>query len=298
MKVLVTGASGQLGRYVLALLKESDHEVRAWSGSRELRVGSLAIEPVDLRDGAGIRSALEGAAPEAILHLAALSRVGEAYWHPTEAIRINAEATEDLADWAEAHGARLVAVSTDLVFDGRKPWYREGDEPRPISVYGQTKRAGELTVFGRSKQLVARLGLLYGPSLSDRPTTTDQLAALLRDGETPTAFEDEFRTPLDYRTAASILLRLLERPELEGILHVAGPRRLSRFQLARRLAEAMGFDPSAIRPNRQADVASEEPRPPDVSLITDRLAAALPDCERPPVEEGLKCCLEWKARSN
>ena len=115
-------------------------------------------------------------------------------------------------------------------------------------------------------------------------TIQDSMAEQLRRGEAQTFFEDEFRTPLDYATASSILCRFVES-EPTGILHVGGRERMSRFELARRSAFLLGLDPDLIRANRQSDMAFAEQRPADVSLDTTRLAVLFPDLRRPSIEE-------------
>ena len=97
--------------------------------------------------------------------------------------------------------------------------------------------------------MVARLSLLYGPSRSGREGYFDRTTAALRAGLPQAFFIDEHRTPLDYATAARILVRLAES-ETPGLFHLGGPERLSRFELMRRAATALGIDPILVRPNR------------------------------------------------
>ena len=148
-----------------------------------------------------------------------------------------------------------------------------------------------MRVLAHEGQLVARLALLYGPSRCGRPTFYDGIAGAVRSGQRRSLFVDEYRTPLDYETAAEILIRLLEAPSIGGVVHVAGTERLSRLDLYRRLAGPGGFDPGMLIGNRLADVPGDEPRAADASLDTSRLAALLPDLERPTIEAGLRRCL-------
>lgn len=99
--------------------------------------------------------------------------------------------------------------------------------------------------------------------------------------------EDEFRTPLDYATAARILVRLVEIPAA-GVLHIAGRERVSRYELMQRAARVLGLDANLVRANRRQDANLAEPRPADVSLDTSRLASLCPDLERPSIEEALQ----------
>ena len=290
MRIVVTGASGQLGAYVLDRLQTSEHEVVGWSRTRPEQRGRFPIEPVDLASPETVIAALKRADPDAILHLAAISRVDAALADPAMAMTINAEATGVLADWAAQAGRRLVAASTDLVFDGSRAWSREDDPAEPILTYGQTKRAGELRVLRHDRHVVARLGLLFGPSRCGRPTFLDGIFDALRQGERRSLFLDEFRTPLDYATAAEVLVLLLEAPNVSGIVHVGGAERVSRFEMLSRLARHAGLPIDLIVGNRQQDATFPEPRPVDVSLDTSRLVEIFPNLDRPTLEGGLDRC--------
>ena len=185
--------------------------------------------------------------------------------NPQEGWRVNVEGTAWLADWCREHDRRLVFTSTDLVFDGARGWYREDDAPGPILAYGRTKAAAEALVLEVPRGLVARISLLFGPSRIGRGSFFDRALAGLKAGQPQVFFEDEFRTPLDYATAALALIRLAQT-EVRGIVHVAGRERVSRFQLMERTARTLGLDPGLVRANRREDVKLAEPRPADVSL--------------------------------
>lgn len=287
MRIVVTGASGRLGSELLdRLTRASRHEVRAWSGATRGTRAGLVLRPVDLADETAIDRALEEDDPEAILHAGCLSTAEAVRREPERARAVNVEATRRLAGWASARERRLVFTSTDLVFDGSRSWYGEDDPARPVLAYGQTKLDAETHVLGAPRGLVARLCLLFGAPASAAPDFIALALAALRRGEPRSFFVDEFRTPLPYSAAAEALVRLIES-DATGIVHVGGRERLSRFDLMRRAAIASGIDPALVLPGRQADVVLAEPRPADVSLATTRLAALLPDLERPPVEAVL-----------
>ncbi|MCA1685595.1 MAG: SDR family oxidoreductase, partial [Planctomycetia bacterium] len=263
------------------------------SGSRS----DGGLTRVDLSDDGATARALAEADPEVVLHTAAVSSVEEVRRDPARGRAVNVEGTERLAGWCGRHGRRLLYTSTDLVFDGSKPWNREDDPARPVLAYGRTKAEAEACVLATPGGLVVRLSLLYGPSRSRRPTYLDRTVASWERGEPQTFFEDEFRTPLDLGTSAETLVRLVAA-DVSGLIHVAGPERLSRYDLARRVAAALGHDPGHVRANRQRDVTFPELRPADVSLDTRRLAALLPDLHRPGVEEAAAALWGLPGRPN
>jgi dTDP-4-dehydrorhamnose reductase len=285
MRVVLTGASGQLGAYLLDHLGRRGHDVIAWSGAEAGRRAGWTLHPVDLSDASEVLSNLEKSNPDAILHAGAVSSAEAARRTPSIAHAVNVEGTGRLADWCRHRGRRIVYTSTDLVFDGSAPWRKENDPAEPILEYGRSKRLAEPSVLDAPRGLVARLSLLYGPSRNGRLSYFERSLLTWKRGQPQTFFDDEFRTPLDLDTAASILVSLLES-ETTGILHVAGPERLSRFDLMRRVAEALGIDPSLVLSNRQSDVEFPEPRPADVSLDSARLTDLMPDLPRPSVESA------------
>jgi dTDP-4-dehydrorhamnose reductase len=286
MRVVLTGASGQLGSYLVEELIRSGHRVFPWSRNAAGSRCGLDLRPVDLTDEAAVHAALAESDPEVVVHAAAMAASDEVRKDPDRGRAINVDGTRRLASWCRVHERRLVFTSTDLVFDGTRPWYREEDDPRPIMAYGRTKAAAEPAVIDIPGGTVARLSLLYGLSSSGRESFFDRALAALRAGHQQVCFEDEFRTPLDYRTAARVLVRLAECGP-GGIVHVAGRERVSRFELMRRVAGVLGIDPTLVRSNRREEVSLAEPRPADVSLKTARLEAILPDLHRPSIEGAI-----------
>lgn len=285
MRVVLTGASGKLGAYLVEALNAAGHEVSTWGGPSSL--GREELTPIDLTDAGATARALEVSDPEVVVHAAAMSAADAVRRDPGLGRAVNVGATARLADWCARRSRRLVFTSTDMVFDGSRAWSREDDPAEPVLEYGRTKREAEHVVAATPGALVARVSLLYGPALRGRLGYYDGTVAALRRGEPQTFFEDEYRTPLDLATAAAILTELAAS-DVSGVLHVAGRERVSRFELVRRVAGALGLDPTLVRANRQADVASAEPRPADVSLDTTKLAGLFPGLRRPTIEEAVR----------
>src|SRR5262245_21090158 len=178
MTLLVTGASGLLGAYLLREARSCAEAVVAWSGSCLGEREGVPLRPVDLADPAALTSAFHEARPDVIVHAAAISSAEQCRRDLETSHRVNTYATAKLAELAAKAGARLVFVSTDLVFDGEFAPYYENAEPAPLSLYGQTKAEAERGVlhFGGS---VARVSLLFGPSRAGRPGFFDQQVASL-----------------------------------------------------------------------------------------------------------------------
>jgi dTDP-4-dehydrorhamnose reductase len=243
--------------------------------------------PVDVSDREQVAAAFQAARPHVVVHAAALARVADCHRDPARAHRINVRGTAILAELCLAAGTRLVLTSTDMVFSGERGHYREDDPPAPLSEYGRTKAAAEKVALAVPTNAIIRLSLMYGPSVNGGPSFfVDQVAAL-RAGRPITLFEDEWRTPLDLRTAARAVLAVA-RSEYRGLLHVGGPERLSRVDMGRRLAAYLQVDPSSIVVTSRLDAPAAEPRPRDLSLDSSRWRQQFPDHPWPRWEEALR----------
>ncbi len=281
MRVVLTGASGQLGAYLLPCLRKAGHEVFAWCGPT-----TRGLLPIDLTDRDGTWNALDLSQPEVVIHAAAMSTAEGVRKNPELARVINVEGTRTIAEWCREHSARFIFTSTDLVFDGTQAPYGEDDPPHPLLEYGQTKVEAEKVVERVSNHLVTRVSLLFGPNKCGRSNVFDKAIEAIKLGHTRKFFENEFRTPLHYQSAAEILTLLVDH-NATGRLHVAGAERVSRYELMRRAAVSLGFDGRLVEANRWIASEYPEPRPADVSLDTHKLAAALPNFRRPRIEESL-----------
>ena len=285
-RVLVTGASGQLGQYLVHELVRRGVEPKAWSGQTLGEVAGVRLEAVSLADSGQLRAALEELQPSVIIHAGAMSAADDVRRNPALGRTINTDATMVLADWAGHRGARLIYTSTDLVFDGSKAMWTEEDATNPLLEYGRTKSAAEPYVQAAPGGVVARVSLLYGPTITGRPSFFTTTLDAVRQGQSRQLFTDEWRTPLDYRTAAEVLCGLaLDHTEVTGVLHLGGPERISRYDLLLRSVRCLGLDAGLIVPALAARTVMPEPRPQDVSLGTAKLRMLMPEIRLRTVEE-------------
>jgi dTDP-4-dehydrorhamnose reductase len=273
---LITGASGQLGGHVVAELRS-----QAPAGTIVGISHSPAENPgiinavVDLADPTAIAAVLVKHRPTHIIHLAAVTAVADAWRDPQRATAVNTDATAQIADWANQHSAKMLFVSTDMVFDGETAPYDEDDEPQPLSCYGRTKAAAERAICELPGALIVRLPLMYGFPAAPRETTFVKQVAALRAGEPLTLFTDEYRTPISLIDAARALLALATS-DVRGVIHVAGPERMSRYEMGVRFASALDIPhPNLIAASRLT-VEAAEPRAADLSLDGERFTALFP----------------------
>lgn len=238
MRLLVTGGrTGYLGRHVVAAAR--DHEVVA--------VGSV---DADLRDATAVDGLVAHHRPDVIVHTAYV----QADW------AVTATGAAHVATAAARHGARLVLVSSDVVFSGADGLYAESAPPDPITAYGAAKAAAETTALAVCPDVVvARTSLILGDGASPHERLVHALAA----GAAGELFEDEQRCPVHVGDLAAALVELAEH-DLQGVLHVGGAQAMSRLELGRLIAGRDGLDATALRGTTRA--AASVPGPIDVRL--------------------------------
>jgi dTDP-4-dehydrorhamnose reductase len=273
MRILVTGARGQLGHALLEVLAGRGHET----------VG------VDLGDGdlaePGVASRLLAThRPEQVIHAAAYTAVDAAESARAEAERGNATATRFLADACDAAGLALTALSTDYVFDGTVADGYAEDAPRePINWYGETKARAEdavLTMTGPSR--VVRTSWLFGHGPDNFVRT---MLRLLDERETLRVVDDQRGSPTYTVDLAALLADLVATPG-EGVFHGTNAGVVTWCGFAREIARAAGHDPARIT----ACGSDEFPTParrPACSVLRDTRLAALGVAPRPSWQDAL-----------
>jgi dTDP-4-dehydrorhamnose reductase len=281
----VTGAGGLLGGRLAALLHARGHDVLAAHRHTLPPPGPRPVF-VELTDADALVRLLDSARPEAVLNAAAIGRANRCQESPDEAHRVNAVLPGTVGRLCRERGLRFVALSTDLVFGGDRAFVREDDLPRPVSVYGRTKLAGEEAALAACPAAaVARVALTLGRGHGARGSSTETIAWAIRAGRALRLFTDEYRTPVDPESLVDALVRLLERGG-SGLFHLGGPERVSRHELGLRVARLLGLPESAIVAGRQSDHAGPDPRAADVSLDSSRARAELGWQPRP-IDEGI-----------
>lgn len=260
-----------MGSVLLRQLVQQGQEAVGTVSPSGPRPEGLPTEAIDLLDPAAVAQLMGRLAPQRLVHAAAFTHVANAHREPTRAERVNVEITGTLAALAARHGSRFVLLSTDMVFDGEAAPYGEGDEPRPHTVYGRTKLAAERAALATPGVDVAvlRVPLLYGLPAVERPTTFRSLVDALLARKSVRLFEDEVRTPLWLEDAARAVRRVTDS-DLTGLLHAGGPEALSRLQMGRLVAEALGIRDHRLEATSRLSAPDPEPRPRDLSLSSQR----------------------------
>lgn len=275
---LVTGACGQLGAHVTRRLA---HEALAGdvtvvgAGRRPCSGDHGEVLAADLEDERKLARVLDDVAPTHVVHLAGITSPVAAERDPLGAWSLAVGATEQIAEHVAATGAWMLFASSDFVWDGAgRGRYLESDVPRPQTVYGRSKLAGEQAVLAAEAGAVARFSLLYGLPECPRETSWARFVRAVEAGELVPACVDEYRTPVALADAARIVVEL-GRLDHHGLLHVAGPDALTAHDMLTALARAAGVAPR-LRPISRTTLSAEIVRPRNVAMDGGALAALLP----------------------
>ncbi|NIN64364.1 MAG: dTDP-4-dehydrorhamnose reductase, partial [Anaerolineae bacterium] len=243
MRLLITGALGQLGRSLQQALEEHD------------------ILPIDLPEHdvaePTIIGTIEDFQPDLVIHAAAMTDVDGCEVNPDTAYKVNALGTQNVALACQRCDAPLLYVSTDYVFDGTKGEpYLEFDEPNPIGVYGRSKLAGELIVRELlTRFYVVRTAWLYARGGKNFVTKILELA---EEREELSVVTSEVGSPTYAPDLARAIARLIEYP-LYGTYHLVNEGSCSRYEFARRILELAGKSRFPLHPAETYQRATRVP---------------------------------------
>lgn len=246
MKILVTGAQGMLGRTLLAHLKDHD------------AVG-VDIGDFDLGDPSATQAALQTHRPDVVIHGAAMTAVDKCETEQDTAYRVNGLGSANIAAASRAVGARIIAISTDYVFEGQldRP-YHEYDPTGPRSVYGASKLAGEEAIRAHNPDhLICRIAWLYGAGGPSFVHTMLKLGA--QGGDPLKVVNDQHGNPTSCDAVAAHLVRLLDVP-LSGVCHLTCEGETTWHAFTQAIFALKGFD-RGVNPCTTDEYPRPAPRP-------------------------------------
>ena len=273
MRILVTGASGLLG-INLALEASRDHEVYGLIHSHTLQQAPFTIIQGDLRVPGTAERILNQVQPDWVIHCAALANVDACEADPAQAIKMNTEIPRQLAKLVARGGARLLHVSTDAVFDGQRGNYDEQDQPNPLGVYSRTKLEGEAAVAEANPDAIIGRVNLFGFSLSGKRSLGEFFLYNLQAGKRVMGFTDVYFCPLLANDLAHIFHKMLAL-RLSGLYHVVSRQSMSKYDFGTAIAQRFNLNAGLIQPTSVAQAGLAATRSPNLTLKSDKLAAAL-----------------------
>ena len=272
MKFLVTGSTGLVGQQVVKDLLANNYTVYSCYHNLKPEYG----EPIhlDLTNLNKIEDVIGKTKPDVIIHLAAMTNVDQCEREKELALLINAKATEKLAKQAALHKAFFVYVSTDYIFDGTRPFWKEEDKPNPLGYYGISKLEGENILSNMaSGWCVARTSTPFGlhPKKKSFPLW---ITENLKSKKEISVIVDQFTSPTYTQNLSKMLIEIAIR-QLVGIFHLSGASRISRYEFAKLISEKLNLEKKFLKPVTMNEIKWKAKRPKDSSLDVSKATAIL-----------------------
>ncbi|MBN3287765.1 MAT2B adenosyltransferase, partial [Polyodon spathula] len=289
-RVLVTGATGLLGRAVYKEFHDNDWYTVGCGYSR----ARPRFEKCNLLDADAVRAMIQEFQPHVIVHCAAERRPDVVESQTDAAIQLNVSATANLAK--EAGVIFVIYISTDYVFDGRNPPYDVNDTPNPLNLYGKMKLEGEREVLRNNMgAAVLRVPVLYGDvEKLEESAITVMFDKVQNSTDLSSIDHCQQRFPTYVKDVGRVCRQLAESrlkdPSLRGIFHFSGNEQMTKYEMACAIADAFSLPSSHLRPITETPVGSGAVRPHNPQLDCSRLES-LGIGHRTPFKQGIKECL-------
>jgi len=291
MKILITGANGFLGYYLVDQLLEKNHSVIA-TGKGECRLPfthdiRFQYLSMDFTDPFSIHDVFENIKPDIVIHAGAMSKPDECEMNQMKAYLVNVEGTVQLLINSEELRCFFIFLSTDFVFDGETGMYKEDDAPRPVNYYGRTKLEAEEAVKEYEYEwAIVRTVLVYGKNHSGRKNFLELIKEKLEKREEYDVVDDQQRTPTYVEDLAKGIVSIVEK-RAKGIFHLSGKNILTPCQMAFETARYLNLDSSVLKKVTASSFSQPARRPLKTGFIIDK---ARNDLGYDPIsfEEGLK----------
>ena len=270
MRILITGAFGQLGHALQSILsKKSNYELICTG--RKVKKGQEGI-PLDIRNQVALKELINTTAPDILINLAAMTNVDACELDPKLAGEINVAGLEHICN---SFKGKIIHLSTDYVFDGTSGPYKEDDPLNPLSIYGKTKLASEHILLDKDiKNLVIRGNVLYDFSPHTSASFLNWVVSSLKDNQEIKVVEDQFNNPTWTRSMSDIIELSIEN-DLEGIIHWGDSEHISRFEFAKLIAKKFSLNESLIKPVLTSELNQPARRPLQSGLSTEKLVNML-----------------------
>jgi dTDP-4-dehydrorhamnose reductase len=294
LTILITGGSGFAGRNLIRRISPFAKVYSTWHTHVVEEGQSIKSVKLDITNSEEVQKVISDISPEIIIHAAAIANLKLCRENQSKSYEVNVRGTYNIARAAEKAGARMIYISSDLVFDGSRSYYKEEDIPEPICYYGKTKYEGEKIVASvNSNYCITRSALIYGYGLGLSQPFSQVIIEKLSHGISVELYKDEYRSPIYIKNFCDIIFEISLNDQIHGLYNICGTQRLSRFDLGLKISELFGFDKRLIIPVLVSNSALNEIRPRDCSMKNSKLKAAI-KTKIQTIEEGLSEMLQNK----
>ena len=270
MNIILTGASGLLGREVLTKLEESEYKFNIYATAFSRTSGGLT--KLNLLEKDDVEEFIKKASPDLIIHTAAERRPDIVKEDPAQAEKLNVSSVETIAKAAEKAGAAVIYISTDYVFDGENPPYFTDSEPNPLNEYGRMKLAGEEIIQKYcSRPIILRIPVLYGEVRRLSESAVTVIAEKLFADKESFHDNDAVRYPTHTKDVAGVISGMAEltaeSKKISGIYHWSSETPYTKYTIAKTMAGILNYDQALVK---EAPIdPNAAPRPQDAHLDTE-----------------------------
>ena len=299
--LLVLGASGLTGYKLMLLSKKrfetyGTYNLRSWpDNNNDENNNKKSLLKLDVIKEDDLKKVFREIKPDIVINTTALHNVDYCEYHQEETFNINTKAVGMIADLCNNLGSRLIHISTDFIFDGKKGNYSESDSPNPLNIYAKSKLEGELQAKRSASYSILRPSVVYGwtpletqglTSSSGKPMNFALWAlSKMKKGEELKIVNDQFTSPTLADVLAAVALRVATTEENE-LYHVSGTSCISRYEFISKVARIMGHIADYIKPIESKSFDQVAKRPMNSCLNCEKVQKEL-NYELPNIDQSL-----------
>jgi len=296
--VLITGASGLLGRAIIKVFANDKNWTTLGlflTKEPPSPSPSTILKKCDLTDAEAVKTLVLEFKPDVLIHCAAMRRIEDCEKEPEKTNLLNVKVTENLAKLCSDNGCWLLYISTDYIFDGKKPPYATNAETHPLNAYGKSKLDGETALWKNQPDAgVLRVPMLFGSVLNLDESAVTQVAKLVFEGKSTEMDDLQIRFPTHTEDVAAVCKGLAERKMehcgLYGTWHCSGNEPFTKYGMALKIAEVCGVSASHLKPKKV-----EDPTRPLNSQLNCIALEVMGLSKRTPFADAIRRVLEpWK----
>ncbi|MBF0522458.1 MAG: UDP-4-amino-4,6-dideoxy-N-acetyl-beta-L-altrosamine transaminase [Candidatus Omnitrophica bacterium] len=272
-KILITGISGLLGSNLAYCLKRR-YQILGWYHSYPIAIGDVYITKMDLSDKQKMGNFLKEFVPDVVIHCAAQANVDICEENPKLAQDCNVKGTQNLAESLDPKKTKLIHISTDLVYDGKKGRYKEEDALHPLNVYAKTKVKAEAIVSQLPQSVILRTNFFGWNARKDKYSLGEWVIQELTHHRLVVGFRDVYFSSL-YTVDLAEIIRGVITKNLSGIFNCGTRTAISKFDFLKMVAKKTGLPQDYIKSVSVDKAGLKAKRSKNLSLDTAKLSKGI-----------------------